>query len=353
MFGYLPGPAVCCQKAATMYRAHFCGLGTCLHQRYGAWARWLVNRDSTFLALLGSALLPDAPRTCRTTCCNPLAQPRDLVADDCVLPYSAAITLCGLSAKLDDDSLDEHGWRRWTARVASHALDEPIGSALGLLHSQRFPVTQVRAWMGSQAAVEQSSGSLHDCAAPTSASYGEIVAHLAEVSGATQAKGTLHRLGESLGFLIYAQDAWDDWARDKRRGQFNPLHAFPHIGGRREALLPALESALHRLRAAFDEVPLHRHRDLLRAVLIEGAEQRVAQVAGEKEDKGKRRRHPQSPLEKSERKRGSCWDKCDACNCCDCCDCMRACRPGKGGGSLCDCNPCDGDGIECCGCDCT
>lgn len=352
MFGHLPGPAMCCQKAAALYRAHFCGLGTSLHRHYGAWARWLVNRDSAFLALLGSALAPEPPRLCQTTCCNQFAAPRDLVADNAVLQYTAAVTICGLSAKLDDDAHDEHGWRRRLARTASRTLDTPIGDALGLLHALRFPVMQVRNWMAGQNQIETVSASLHDCAQSTSAAYGEIVAHLANVANAPQAKATLHQLGESLGFLIYAQDAWDDWAQDRKRGQFNPLHAFPHITGRREVLLPALEAALHRLRAAFDYLPLQRNRDLLCSVLIDGAEQRVMQVVGENEGKGQRSKHLQSPVEQVGRKRDSCCDRCDCCPG-DCCDVFRCCKPGRGGGSMCDCNPCDGDGIECCGCDCS
>lgn len=349
MFGHLPGPSLCCQKASSLYRAHFCGLGTSLHQHYGAWARWLVNRDSTFLTLLGSALAPAASPLCRTTCCNRFASPRDLVADGPVLRYTAAVTLCGLSAKLDDDAQDERGWRRHAARLGALALDAPIGAALGLLHTMRFPVPEVRAWMAGQSGIEIRSASLHDCAQPTSAAYGEIVGHLSNVTDAPAAKPLLRQLGGSLGFLIYAQDAWDDWARDQQRGQFNPLHAFPDLAGRRAMLLPALEEALARLCSAFDALPLRRNRDLLRAVLIQGAEERVAQVAGQNDQ---RPNHPQSPLEKTERKR-SCWDKCDSCNFCDCCDCVRCCRPGKSGGSMCDCNPCDGDGCECCGCDCT
>ena len=340
---------MCCRKAASLYRAHFCGLGTSLHRHYGAWARWLVNRDSTFLTLLGSALAETPPQLCQTTCCNKFATPRDLVADNAVLQYSAAVTICGLSAKLDDDAQDERGWRSHAARFGSKALDTPIGDALGLLHAMRFPVQDVRAWMAGQADIENRSATLQDCAHPTSAAYGEIVGHLAHVSGSPAAKPLLHQLGESLGFLIYAQDAWDDWARDKQRGQFNPLHAFPDLTGRRAAVLPALEAALISLRRAFDALPLRRNRDLLHAVLIEGAETRVAQVS---EGKDKRRKHPQSPIEGTKRKR-SCCDQCDCSSLPDCCDCLRFCRPGKGKSSLCDCNPCDGDGCECCGCDCS
>ena len=353
MFGHLPGPTMCCQKAASLYRAHFCGLGTSLHRHYGAWARWLVNRDSAFLALLGSALAKAPPELCQTTCCNKFATPRDLVADSPVLHYAAAITVCGLSTKLDDDAQDEHGWRRHAARLGSKAFATPIGDAMGLLHAMRFPVQDVRAWMAGQADIEHPSASLLECAAPTRAAYGEIVGYLAHVSDAPEAKPLLHQLGESLGFLIYAQDAWDDWARDKRRGQFNPLHAFPDLSARRAALLPSLEQALANLRRAFDALPLRRNRDLLRAVLIAGAEERVNQVA---EEKDKRPKHVQSPIENTARK-SSCCDKCDwryGCdgNCCECCDCVRHCHPGAGGGNMIDCNPCDGDGCGCCGCDC-
>lgn len=350
MFGHLPGPSMCCQKAATLYRAHFCGLGTSLHRHHGAWARWLVNRDSTFLALLGSALAESPPRFCQTTCCNQFAAPRDLVEDSPVLQYTAAVTICGLSAKLDDDAQDERGWRRWAARLGSHTLDRPIADALGLLHGMHFPVAQVRAWMAGQSSAESNTANLHDCARPTSAAYGEIVAHLATITKAPLAKSALHQLGESLGFLIYGQDAWDDWAKDQRRGQFNPLHAFPHLSGRRRALLPHLEAALTNLRATFQSLPLRRHRDLLHAVLIEGADQRVAQVRdGEDGAKG-----PEPKLERMGRKEKRCCSKWDCCECpADCCDCVRCCRMPKRGGSMCDCNPCDGDGIECCGCDCS
>jgi hypothetical protein len=75
-----------------------------------------------------------------------------------------------------------------------------------------------------------------------------------------------------------------------------------------------LQDCAQPTRAAFDALPLRRNRDLLRAVLIEGAEARIAQVAEEK-DRG--RKHPQSPIEGTERKR-SCCDPCDGCDGCDC-----------------------------------
>ena len=64
-----------------------------------------------------------------------------------------------------------------------------------------------------------------------------------------------------------------------------------------------LQDCAQPTRAAFDALPLRRNRDLLRAVLIEGAEARIAQVAEEK-DRG--RKHPQSLIEGTKRKRSCC-----------------------------------------------
>jgi hypothetical protein len=350
MFGHLPGPSVCCQLAATVYRAHFCGLGTSLHRHYGAWARLLVNRDSAFVALLGSAVAKSPPRLGQATCCNRFAMPRDLVTDGHVLQYTAAVTVCGLSAKLDDDAQDERGWRRWAANLGLRTLDAPIGDALGFLHAMNFPVAEVRGWMDGQRHIENGVAGIHECAGATRAAYGEIIGHLADLADAPAARPALGQLGEELGFLIYAHDAWEDWAEDRRRGQFNPLHGFPQAAARRDFLLPLLAESLTRLREAFDNLPLHRYRDLLGAVLIDGAGHRVAQVregGGKKDSSRKKTDH----TSRNERRWCEKWDCCDCPA--DCCDCTRCCRGSKSGGSICDCNPCDGDGIGCCGCDCS
>jgi Family of unknown function (DUF5685) len=349
MFGYLPGASMCCSKAAIHYRAHFCGLGTSLHHQYGAWSRWLVNRDSTFLALLGGALSPEASIMTRSTCCNPWAAPKELLQDGPLLRYVGAVTLCGLNAKLDDDKADERGWRRLLAKAGGQALDAPFGKALGLLHGLNFPVQEVRGWMAGQTQTEYSAAGLIESAHPTSAAYGEIVRHLANLTGALELRTLLLLLGEALGLLIYTQDAWDDWEQDRRRNQYNPLHAYADLQARRAAVLPLMRQAFQRLCAAFEQLPLKRNRDLLQLVLIDGVRQRLDQVEGKKPTSQK---DSDSFLRRYQRKGNDCCSSCDCGDCCDCCQCFRGCRLSKGG-SICDCNPCDGDGIECCGCDCT
>jgi hypothetical protein len=349
MFGFLSGPSFCCEKAAQVYRAQFCGLATSLHRHFGPWARALVNRDSTFLALLGSSLSPHGPALQRTTCCNPLAPARDLASDCPTLQYVASTTLCGLCAKLEDDAEDERGWRASLARTGGWLLDEAFSKAIGHLHAVGFPVHEVRAKLANQSATEHATADLAACAAPTSQSYGHIVSHLGPLLDRNDLCEPLHQLGHSLGRLVYAQDAWEDWAEDQRKQRFNPLHALPHLDARRTTVTEFMSAALGEFKHALSRLPLQRNRDLMHQIAIEGTETRLSAIAGKPKPPEKKKK-PDLAKKESER------DGCSWCDCCDPCDCVRIHRPKCGkstrDNSMCDCNPCDGDGCECCGCDC-
>jgi hypothetical protein len=353
MFGFLPGPTLCCSKAAACYRAHFCGLCNVLRQDYGLWARWLINRDSTFLSLLGSALSHEAPAATSATCCNPWATPRDLFQSSTTARYAGAVTVCGLFAKLDDDAGDERGPRRWLASIGRRACDESTDKAIGMLHALDFPVSEVMRSLHADAAQQSGDLSLAVAAGPTSHAYGEIVAHIGHLTeSAPSVIDALRDIGQRLGFLIYSKDAWEDWERDRHRGRFNPLHALVHEDERRAVVLPLVTQALDSLRNSFAALPMRRNRDLLSSMLVDGAEEGVRHSIHIKlaDEESRRRRR-----ERRKKDEGGCCRHCDAgCDCCDCCRVGKSCGSGsKGGNSLCDCNPCDGDGCECCGCDCS
>lgn len=364
MFGFLPGPVACCAKAAATYRAHFCGLCNTLRQDYGLWARWLINRDCTFLALLGTAQTKDSPRPTLATCCNPWAAPRRLVQDSHAVRYAAAVTLCGLAAKLEDDAEDERGPRRWLAMAGRRACEESTSRAVGLLHALDFPVGRVMQALHATPCGAHGGSGLHEAAAPTSLAYGEIVAHTGVLAGVSQAVlPALREIGTQLGFLIYAKDAWDDWEQDHRRRRFNPLHRFARSDQRREALIPPVRDAMASMRAALDRVPLSRNRDMLYDILVTGTEAAADRWLQIREDAPGSREEVEAEKQKKadqRRKKRRCCDGCDSgchgCDCSDCCQCVRCptrgCGSRAGGGEMCDCNPCDGDGCDCCGCDC-
>ena len=355
MFGFLPGPQVCCAKSAACYRAHFCGLCNVLRRDYGLWARWLINRDSTFLALLGAAQSEASLATSPATCCNPWAQPRDLFQNGSVVHYAAAVTMCGLTAKLDDDAEDERGPRRWISTVGRQALDHCTTQAVGLLHALDFPVSKVMQALRDDASHRSKCMAVDEAAQPTASAYEEIVAHTGTLTGANQTTmEALRDIGRQLGFLIYTQDALEDWETDRRKKRFNPFQSLTDVDERRSFVLPRVETSLTSLRQSFARVVLHRNRDLLSSTLVAGAEmrmQRTLHIQKAKDDDPKKRK----------RKKREWCDRCD-CGGCDCSGCdsgLSCCRHSSGSHGPspdcvhCDCNPCDGNGCECGACDCS
>lgn len=358
MFGFLPAPCGCLSADdRSVYRAHFCGLCNALRGRYGLWSRFLVNRDAAFLSLLGSALSRSGPAVTRATCCNPLAAPRSLVQSAPHVHYAAAVTMCGLAVKLEDDADDERGWHGHVAAVGHAALRPCIIEAVGVLESTGFPVGETLEFMRSQKGEESLADVTPTGAAmPTRRAYGNIFAHLQKIADAPESQAEpLREIGGHLGELIYIADAWDDHAADRKRGRFNPL---PDDAAARRGVVGEIgERCIAGIKSAFGALQLHGMMPLTGHLLLSmmpAATRRRFQIigAGARDTRllgpsSGRKNRDEGLLEREGRRRRGpeCCD-CDP-GCCDCCDCVD-----------CDCHGCHGcDGCDGChgcdGCDCS
>lgn len=367
MFGFFPAPCGCFSSDdRSVYRAHFCGLCNSLKKEYGLWARLLVNRDATFLSLLGSSLCPEAPIVSHATCCNPLGRIRPLVQTAPHVRYAAAVTVCGLVTKLRDDADDEAGWRGRASQTASILLNGAQRKAAHHLHETGFPVLEVLDAMSDQTRCEslvtqQPMGA----ARPTRFAYGEIFAHLPQVTGAAASDAApLRALGANLGELIYCADAWEDHEEDRRKGRFNPFPA--DIKERAEMAGEIVDRCLEGIATAFQKLTLRRPSVTQRLLLLSmsastrkkfGMEVRPAclSVNFEAEDNAPLDPARKQKCAKNGRRRwcsrGNC---CEGCDCCDfsCCDWCEGCH---------NCSACDGScdgchgchGCDCGGCDCS
>lgn len=346
MFGFLASPCRTCAPDDThsTYRSFFCGLSGALRDDYTPAARFLVNRDSTFLSLLTASINPAAPSVSNRTCCNPISIPRPLFSNDLHARFAAAVTVCGLSAKLDDDRSDETGLRKNTARLLGRAVRPMTDRAISFLNSIRFPTAEVIEMMDEQSAIEDAQPDLLSAASPTSQAYGTIFGHAALLADAPDQKNKLQSLGQNLGRLIYWQDAHQDRSEDAKRGRFNPLEkADP------EEFQHHFTSALtnfHQvvnLTGSFQETvhqvlssTLAKHQTLVPA----GAFSQLENPPAKKPRKRKKRKD-------------QWWH-----NCCNCSDCCLPCPSPKKGGccdSAFDCGPGDTGCIDCdcCSCSCT
>jgi hypothetical protein len=372
MFGFLPGPCGCFSRQdRSLYRSHFCGLCNALRSRYGLWARWLVNRDAAFLSLLGSALRPAPPVVSRATCCNPWAKPRELVQCASHVEYAAAVTVCGLAAKLQDDAQDERGPRRWISKLGARAVRRFANRAVGVLKRSGFRVRLVMGALAGQLRRESAStpGSM-EAVQPTRFAYGEIFAHLPSVTGTDPAQaGALRRLGENLGELIYVTDAWDDFDEDCRKGRFNPL---PQRLAERVKCARAIGlRCVTEIRLAVGALHLHHLLPLTRQILLMSMPSALGKRWGVTGPDGRpvslqpRKPSPQKPFLESGGNGPNCCDGCDSGCDPNCCDCANSCDPsschshGHGDhGASCDgcchgCHGCDGCDACCHGCDCS
>lgn len=364
MYGYLGAPCGCRDaRARAVYRRYFCGLCNVLARDCGPAARWLINRDSTALALLWGAQTATAPALSLATCCNPWGARRALCQSGAGMAFAAAVTVAGLETRAADQRADERGLRRWgwegvvrmggsffeRARRTLAALDFDLGIVTASLAAQ----TQV------ERAIVAGETGWQRAAEPTASLVGALVAHQARLAGNCGAQPHYARLGAEVGRMVYWLDACEDWVDDRRQVRFNPLPAPEAVN---EVLPQALDAAATALAAA----PLARHRSLLADVLITGPRRRFAQYQDGQEDA----QHPAGEMHQPLRRRrqgaapGPCDQTCAACgDCCtlgdSCCQSISCCNeccehrgdPGCGchGCGNCGCDSC-GDG--CCNCDC-
>ena len=340
MFGFLTAPCAGCRRAEhSIYRAHFCGLCNRLRQDYGLPSRFLVNRDATFLSLLGNGLQDTPTKPISTTCCNPLGKPRQVVQEGEAVTYAAAVTVCGLKAKLDDE-VEDRGFG--PARLALKGVrGMNVGSferAQRILNERGFPVSEVSEALDQQPEIERAmsrSGTpeLEVLSRPTSFAFGKIVSHVSE-----RARGSLEQMGQSLGRLIYTLDAYVDQSLDQRRHQFNPILLQPQLA----TTLPSLfERDLQTITGVLSDLPLSGHREVLNQILGKPLEKScfsaIEHPALPKEDAKKKKKEKSSCCE-------DCLWGCDPFDFFYCCDCSVNSGHSHSNTGCCDC--------DCTGCDC-
>jgi hypothetical protein len=229
MFGYLPAPCRCqIGSQVDVYRSTFCGLCNALAGQYGQPARLLVNRDSTFVALLAAAQAPQTPAATLSTCCQPWRRPVPVFESGSIPAFAGAVTVCGLQAKLDDECVDERGLRAAGCRLLSPLSRTRVGRARATLAASDFPAADISRQLGEQLRVEvrvANGADPAEAAQPSARAFGSILEHTARLAGKEGNAEPLFRAGYSLGALAYTLDAYQDLREDRRRGRFNFLAA--------------------------------------------------------------------------------------------------------------------------------
>ena len=220
MFGYVrPVLNQLDEGQRDAYQSAYCGLCHTLGRRHGFLARFTLQYDFTFLAILLAAGESPDRTLCRRCPAHPLRKPRVCLSGermDAAADQSVILTYYKLCDDVDDRGAVTGLPYRFVRRLFRRAYRRAAGAR------PEFDA-QVRESLGRLRQLEEDRSPELDRAA-------DAFARILASASAAYPEGSLMRraLGEllyHLGRWIYLMDAWDDLEEDKRHARYNPLDA--------------------------------------------------------------------------------------------------------------------------------
>lgn len=268
MFGYvLPSAQRLSGEDEARFRAAYCGLCRVLGERYGLAARFILNYDFTFLALL---LWPaeGGEASCRPCIAHPV-HGRDCLPSNPALELAAdcSVILAWWQAR---DALTDPGGKKLAYRALSGALSGAYRRASACRPGFDSATRQQLERLGR---LERERCPTMDEPADTFARLLSGVS--AEVEDPAKRR-ILEQLLYHLGRWIYLVDAADDLADDFATGSYNPLILrFSLDSGTlpeeaKETLSLSLDHSIRLMAAAFELWDFGPWSNIIRATVYEG-----------------------------------------------------------------------------------
>lgn len=250
MFGYvLPSPDRLDERERERFRSVYCGLCHVLGSRYGFAARFLLNYDFTFLAILLSDG-EDAP--CRKKRCA-VHPCRGCIAQERTPALEAAADRSVILSwwQLRDHIADHGPLSGLKYRAAAVCLRRAYDRA-----RRRLPDfdAAVRLRLEELAALERACCASIDAAAEP---FAAIMAGVASDIPDERRRRILEQIFYQLGRWIYLVDAADDFKKDAHSGGYNPLRfrygiETDRLGeAERQSLAQTLDASVARMASAY------------------------------------------------------------------------------------------------------
>ena len=269
MFGYVrPSLARLTEEDKVRFGAAYCGLCRVLGERYGQAARFILNYDFTFLAIL---LWPGCAEddVLRRGC---IAHPFGKRA---YYPGNGALELAADESVIlawwqTQDALSDPGRGKGKYRAAALALKSAYQRAC-----QRRPDFDriTREQLARLRELEEAECPSLD--RPADAFAGLLAAAAGEVSEPVKRR-VLEQLLYHLGRWVYLVDAADDLSKDAATGSYNPIRCrFGLPDGAltdeaREALVVSLDHSIRLMAAAYELWDFGPWSSIIRATVYEG-----------------------------------------------------------------------------------
>ena len=263
------------------YRAFYCGLCETLRKKYGLSGQLTLTYDMTFLVLLLSSLYELKEKEENKRCLvHPLKKHRQIRTR--ATRYAADMNLLLTYEHLLDDWMDEHSV---TGKAGSLWLR---GRVRRIQHRYAHKTEVFRKELAELHTYEQQNSTSLDAA---SGCFGRLMAELFAYKRDSW-EPYLRKLGFFLGKYIYLLDAFDDYAKDEKTGNYNVLCQFEDEQVRQERVREAMMMMIAECAQIIEFLPLLRDEGILKNIVYSGVWTRWNQILykqkeGERKD-GKR-----------------------------------------------------------------
>lgn len=281
MFGYISAdqPELRVRELET-FKCYYCGLCRAIRADYSQAARLLLNYDCAFLYLLTSALTDQPPAYPSRRCgVHPAVKKAYAVAPGA--SFAAAMNVLLGVGSLRDKARDD---KNLPCAAGAGALGRARRKA-----AVRYPMAAacIDRQLEALSALEHENCADLDRVADA---FAALLAGVFEQAGAAVDVGetgqmrALHSLGYHLGRWIYLMDAYDDLARDAKRGSYNPL--LVRAGGSGDEARALAEFNLNCSLAgavqAYDLLDIRKHKGILDNILYAGLHKKTQKLLGGK-----------------------------------------------------------------------
>ncbi len=251
MYGYVRPPLQALPEAeAERFRRVYCGLCHTLGQRYGPVARFILNYDFTFLAILLSG--PAEEESGRARCPVSPVRKRAFQLPGAALELAADESVILAYWQLRDGVAD-HDWLHGLKYRGISGLLEPAYRAAAAARPAFDEKT--RRQLALLAQLEAARDPLMDRAADA---FALLLAAAAEEVDNPVRRRVLEQLLYHLGRWVYLVDAADDLKKDAVSGNYNPVALrFGLVDGvwtaeTRHAFAATLDHSIHMMATAFE-----------------------------------------------------------------------------------------------------
>lgn len=268
MFGYVrPSKARLSRTEEARFQQIYCGLCHVLGKKYGFAARFVLNFDFTFLAILLSGT--EAPQCAKSRCAVHPCRAQCIAARTAALDAAADHSIVLAWWQLRDHIADHSFLKGLPYRLAALLLRGAYRKARRCVPEFDKAVQRRLAELGER---ERERCASFDAAAEP---FAALMADIAECVEDETQRRVMREIFYHLGRWIYLVDAADDLEKDFRSGCYNPLRCRyaledAQLSERcRQDIAFSLDLSVHRMASAYALLPRGAWSGILDSIFYE------------------------------------------------------------------------------------